>query len=134
LAEASEARFRAGLLAGFALGLLSFISECGFGGIRRSAPISCLVFFRFSRLMLMSSLRFTGKILPPGFTLDLENYPTLKIWDHEKRADVGTMDISIKGTDITVLVNHTAPIDDNLERESFRNVNDAVQGVIAESW
>jgi hypothetical protein len=42
LAEAPRTRFWRGLLIGFAIGLLSFISECGFGGIRRSAPISRL--------------------------------------------------------------------------------------------
>ncbi len=40
MAEASPARFFRGLLAGLALGLPNFISECGFGGIRKSAPIN----------------------------------------------------------------------------------------------
>lgn len=42
MAEASRARFFAGLLVPFDLGLPSFISECGFGGIRKRAPISRL--------------------------------------------------------------------------------------------
>jgi hypothetical protein len=42
------------ILGGF-LGLLSFISECGFGGIRKSAPIRRLVVSRSVGVFVMST-------------------------------------------------------------------------------
>lgn len=52
LVEAAPDRFFAGLLAGFTLGLSSFISECGFGGIRKSAPTSAIAFLLSLRVSL----------------------------------------------------------------------------------
>ena len=79
----------------------------------------------------MPTLRFTGRILPHGFTLTLMNYPRLKIWDYKKKADVGTMDISIDGNEITVLVNYIDPIDESYEVGALKNANDAVDEIVS---
>src|SRR6202040_2495206 len=108
----------------------SLISECGFGGIRKSAPIRRFVFSTLSRVSAMTIFRFTGQILPRTYTITMENHPTLKVWDYKSKADTGTMDISIENNEITVLVDLTEPIDENSEPEALRNANDAVENIV----
>ena len=58
------------------------------------------------------------------------HYPTLKVWDHQKKTDVGTVDISIDNNDITVTIS-LAEIDGTSENDALKNANDTVDAVVS---
>jgi hypothetical protein len=78
----------------------------------------------------MTILRFTGQIFPRALTLAVTNYPTLKVWDYNKKADVGTIDISIDNNEIAIVVNLTE-IDETSELGALANANDAVDAIVS---
>jgi hypothetical protein len=81
--------------------LSSFISECGFGGIRPSAAIRRLVPVKSSEDLVMPSVRFNGRVLPTALNMTIRKHPTLKVRDVDADYDM-LFDVTIEDGHIII--------------------------------
>ncbi len=79
--------------------LPSFISECGFGGIRKSAPMRRLVCSIGSRIMPV--IRFDGRVLPAAIQVSVQDHPSINWKDAEEDLDI-KFTISIRNGIVSV--------------------------------
>jgi hypothetical protein len=80
------------------VGLRNFISECGLGGIRKSAPISRFLPSVGSRVM---RVQFVGRVIPDVLKITIENYPGFT-WVSTAHKASWNFSLSIKHGAVTV--------------------------------
>jgi hypothetical protein len=92
-----------GLFSFFRLDFPNFISECSFGGIRKSAPIRRFVCSTLSRSLVMQTVRFIGRVLPDHVRVTLAKHICVA-WGNPEAEIVALTELQITDNIVSVTI------------------------------